>query len=52
MDVADRAVGKQVYSLKEAEYVQINFLPMPKESKILDGKAICTFNSIVLLMPI
>lgn len=47
MDAADSAVGKPVYSLKEAEYTQINFLPMPKESKVLAGKAICTFNNIV-----
>jgi hypothetical protein len=47
MDVADSAVGKPIYFLKEAEYAQIYFRQMPKESKVLDGKAICTFNNIV-----
>lgn len=47
MDATDRAVGKPLYFLKETEYVQVIFLPMPKESKVLAGKAICTFNSIV-----
>jgi hypothetical protein len=47
MDAVDSAVGKPIYYLKESEYAQINFRPMSKESKILEGKAICTFNNIV-----
>jgi len=47
MDAADCAIGKPVYSLKGAKYVQISFLPMPKESKVSVGKAMCTFTNIV-----
>ena len=45
MDVEDPAAGKPVSFLQEAEYAQIKFLPMPKESKVLGGKATCIFNS-------
>jgi len=45
MDATDHSVGNPVYSLEETDYVQINFLPMPKESYVLAGTAICTFNS-------
>jgi hypothetical protein len=47
MDATDSAVGKPLYFLKEAEFAQVCFFPMPKESKVIEGKAICTFNSIV-----
>ena len=49
MDASDRAVGKQVKSLKEAEYCQINFQSMPKDSKIINGSVRLTINNDVQL---
>ncbi len=47
LDAADVAIGKIINTLKETEFVQIGFKPMPEQSLILDGKAICTINGIV-----
>lgn len=47
MDAKDRAVGKPLNHLQETEYVQINFVPMPKEANIISGEAICTFNNLI-----
>lgn len=44
MDVSDAAFGKPVYSLEEAEYIQIGFLPMPEESQVIMGKITGIFN--------
>lgn len=45
MDATHPAAGKSLSFLREAEYVQISFRPMPRKSKVIGGKAICTFNS-------
>jgi hypothetical protein len=49
MDASDQAVGKQVKALKEAEFCQITFLMMPKNSKIIDGSVRLTINNEVQL---
>ena len=45
MDSKDSSAEKLVYFLKNTDFIQISFLPMPEESKVLSGEAICTFNS-------
>ena len=45
MDASDQAIGKPVQSLKEAQYAQIQFLQMPKGSKVLGGSVRLTINS-------
>ena len=49
MDASDQAVGKRVKSLRDAEYCQITFLMMPKNSKILGGSVRLTINNDVQL---
>lgn len=49
MDASDQAVGKRVRSLRDAEYCQITFLMMPKNSKILSGSVRLTINNDVQL---
>jgi len=45
MHAKDKAVGKPVYFIKDSDYIQIEFVPMPEKSKVLSGEAICTFNN-------
>ena len=45
MYAKDKAVGKPVYFIKDSDYIQIEFAPMPEKSKVLSGEAICTFNN-------
>ena len=45
MDVEDNASGKPVNHLTKAEYAVISFKMLPKEEKILGGKAVFTINS-------
>ena len=45
MDVNDYAAGKPVSTIAESEYVQIFFHQIPKDKKILSGKAVCTINT-------
>jgi len=45
MDAAYPASGKPLSFLRDSEFVQISFLPMPPKSKVLKGSAICIFNS-------
>ncbi len=45
MYAKDKAVGKPVYFIKDSDYIQIEFVPMPEKSKVLSGEAICTFNN-------
>ena len=45
MYAKDEAVGKPVYFIKDSDYIQIEFIPMPEKSKVLSGEAICTFNN-------
>ena len=49
MDASDPAIGKPVHSLREAKYAQIQFLTMPKDSKVLGGTVRLTVNSAVQL---
>jgi hypothetical protein len=46
MDAKDSAIGKPIYFIRETDFIQIEFLPMPEKSKVLSGEAICTFNMI------
>ena len=48
MDVSDSAFGKQVGFLQEAEYIQIEFRPMPEQSQIITGTATGFFNGATL----
>ncbi len=45
MYAKDKAVGKPVNFIKNSDYIQIEFVPMPEKSKVLSGEAICTFNN-------
>jgi len=45
MDVKDNASGRPVNNLTKAEYALISFKILPKEEKVLGGKAIFTINS-------
>lgn len=49
LDVNDPAFNKPVRYLRAADYIQINFSPMPKESKVLGGRAICIINGSIEL---
>jgi len=49
MDAKDSAVGNPASSLKDAEYIQIEFGRMPLNSRILGGDAICTINNSIRL---
>ena len=49
MDASDSAIGKPVNSLVDAKYAQIQFLTMPKDSKVLGGTTRLTVNSAVQL---
>lgn len=37
-------IGKSLTFLKEAQYIQIQFIPMKENYKIIEGRAVCTFN--------
>lgn len=47
LDATSDATQKPVLFLKEAEYVQIGFAPMPEKKQVLSGKAIVTINNAV-----
>jgi hypothetical protein len=47
MDATDSAVGKPVRSLAQADVAQIEFLTMPKDAHVLEGRAIVTINNAV-----
>lgn len=49
MDVSDAAFGKPARFLEEAEYIQISFVPMPKQSQVTEGRITCIFNGGTLL---
>jgi len=49
LDAASEATQKPVLFLKESEYVQIGFAPMPEKMIVLAGKAIVTINNAVRL---
>lgn len=45
--LAQRIIGQPIELLKNTDMIQIQFLPMPHESNVLFGQAICTFNNLV-----
>jgi hypothetical protein len=47
MDATDRSVGRPVYELRQADFAQIEFFPMPKNAHVLEGRAVLTINSAV-----
>lgn len=49
MDVSDAAFGKPVRFLEEAKYIQISFVPMPKQSQVIEGRITCIVNGGMLL---
>ncbi len=49
MDAKDSAVGNPASSLKDAEYIQIEFGRMSSDSYVLEGDAICIINNSVPL---
>jgi hypothetical protein len=44
MDVSDTAFRKPVRFVEETEFIQVFFLPMPKQSQVLAGKITGIFN--------
>ncbi len=49
MTSADPSVGQLVTNLRKSEYVQIEFLPMPKPAHVIGGRAIVLINNDVQL---
>jgi hypothetical protein len=49
MDANDPAVGRPVSDLQKAEFVEIRFVQMPTNARIVGGHAIVTVNSAVRL---
>jgi hypothetical protein len=49
MDANDPAVGHPISELQKAESVEIRFVQMPKNARIIGGHAIVTVNSAVRL---
>lgn len=47
LDANDKSVNKPIRYLTEAEYAVVQFERLPPNSRIISGKAILTFNSIV-----
>ena len=45
MDASDSAVGKPVNMLRQAQYIQVEFLSAPKQYALIRGKAVCVINS-------
>ena len=44
MDAKDPAVGRPVAALKSAEYIQVKFMWLPEDVKLIRGEAICIIN--------
>jgi hypothetical protein len=44
LNASHKNIGENLTFLKEAEYIQIQFLPLKKNYEIIEGKAICIFN--------
>ncbi len=47
LDATSEATKENILFLKDADYVQIGFSPMPEKVQVLSGKAICTLNNLV-----
>ena len=45
LDATHAAVGQPVNMLEQAEFVQAEFLVMPKDATLIRGRALCTINS-------
>ncbi|MFZ2639843.1 MAG: hypothetical protein WA117_02565 [Verrucomicrobiia bacterium] len=53
MDATDAAVGKTVGTLRDAQYIQVEFRALPKDASVIGGKAMCVINGEVRIdMPI
>lgn len=44
LDAGDPSIGKPVGILREADYIQVEFGPMPKDAKVKSGNAVITLN--------
>lgn len=44
LDALHHSIGKNLTFLKEAEYIQIQFMPIKKDYNVIEGKVVCTFN--------
>jgi hypothetical protein len=49
LDATSSIMGKPISALKESEYLQIGFKPMPPKQRVLGGRAIVTVNNTVRL---
>ncbi len=49
LDATSPVIGKRIGVLKEAEYLQIGFKPMPPKQRVVGGRAVVTVNSGVRL---
>jgi hypothetical protein len=49
MDANDPAIGHHVSELQKSEFVQIQFVQMPKNAHVIEGRAVITVNSMVQL---
>lgn len=47
LDATDASVGQPVAYLRDTEFVQIGFGPIPRDSRVKGGKALVTINSAV-----
>jgi hypothetical protein len=47
MDATDPAVGRPVSALRQAEFAEVTFEPMPPNAHVLEGRAVVTINSAV-----
>jgi len=49
MPADDSAVGKPISTLKETEYLQVQFQQLPTDCEVLSGKVICVINGSIRL---
>ena len=49
MDANDVAIGRPVSELQKSDVIQIQFVSMPKNARIIEGRAVVTVNSMVQL---
>jgi hypothetical protein len=49
MDAHDPAIGHSVSELQKSDVIQIQFVSMPKNASIIEGRAVVTVNSMVQL---
>jgi len=44
LDATHPSIGKKLSFLKEAEYLQIQFMSIKKDYEVIEGKVVCVFN--------